>query len=836
MNAFVSVLGKNLPEKWKMVGVMVSYLFLAAMMTLPIAGRIGQAVPGQGGDVYIHLWTFEWVKDSLLNGRTPFFTEALFYPEGVSLLYHNIAWLNIIMWLPLRAAVGGAAAYSILYLIVIALNGFALYLLAVDVVGDEGAAYIAGIIGAFFPYTLSHHDHPNLIFICWIPLALLAMRRVLSQPNWRNSRRAALIVILIGVTRWQLLIMAAFLLGFYLVWALAANQSYRSWTHLKSLLGIAAIAGIPLLLLASPIIIAQISRPFPEDIFVNDMLVGSTDLLAYVLPSRYHPLWGSWAFSLYDNFIVNKVFVPFLGYGVMGLIIVGLGKERRKMFVWLGMAIFIILLALGPQGSINGASIGKMPASLLQGNFFYRIIRRPDRFNVLLSIPVAMLAAHGWLFLRQLGAQRQLFRIAAAMMPIIILGEYVTRYEMISIHVPAWYQTAAQDEEKYAILGVPMSSRTRPDKAYMFYQLTHHKPIVEGHVSRIPREALDFIERSPLLNGLQYGASLDSSLKLVGSELRYLADAGIRYLILHKEFLSETEVNNWREWLKINPAYEDLELAVYRTDPQLGRDYQFLGAEETANVGEGALGLIDIAGVPATTAQDSWVTVESVWGTTAALSQDIELCIRLVGVESQVDAGCQPLAAGLPATMWSEEEIVRAKYQFHMNPKWQADNYQLHFLLNDQLVKTAHTISHQVLAREMITSADEFHPLFQWDDQIALVDYGITWDEETVVLNLSWMAIDDIKNNYVVFAHILDAESGELVTQHDAAPRNWGYPTYWWIEDEIVTDEVALTLPAGAKQAVEIYLGLYHSESGERFVPFDAGNQPMENNQIQLFP
>ena len=77
--------------------------------------------------------------------------------------------------------------------------------------------FIAGLIAAFWPYNLSHPDHPNLILIGWLPLALLYLHRLFVAPNRRNALLAGLFIALLGITRWQLLLMAAPLISLFVL-------------------------------------------------------------------------------------------------------------------------------------------------------------------------------------------------------------------------------------------------------------------------------------------------------------------------------------------------------------------------------------------------------------------------------------------------------------------------------------------------------------------------------------------------------------------------------------------------------------------------------------------
>ena len=91
---------------------LLAYGLLSVIMTWPAAARLGTHLAGGRSDLWVHQWTFWWVKKAIAEGHNPFYTHLLFHPQGVSLTSHNIAWLNIALWLPLQAIVGRIAAYG----------------------------------------------------------------------------------------------------------------------------------------------------------------------------------------------------------------------------------------------------------------------------------------------------------------------------------------------------------------------------------------------------------------------------------------------------------------------------------------------------------------------------------------------------------------------------------------------------------------------------------------------------------------------------------------------------------------------------------------------------
>ena len=335
-------------NRWDVVGngrslsIFLVYALLTLFMTWPTVAELGQAIPGQLGDAFVHLWIFEWLKTALLNGDNLFQTQLIFYPTGVSLLNHNIAWVNFALWLPLQALFGGEIAYSISFLLIFPLNGLAVYLFVKELLpvgridnpttGAETAAFVAGLIAAFWPYNLSHHDHPNLILVAWVPLAMLFMARLVQRRHWTDALLTGLFVTLIGLTRWQLLLMAAPLLALWAIWLLWQNRPLPLNLLLPRLL----LAVVTALLLSLPFFVPllryQMSRTDPEAVLVEERAY-ATDLAAYVTPGSYHPLWGEAMMPVTQGFEGNPIYVRFVGF--MGI----LAGSTAALPRWLAFAL-----------------------------------------------------------------------------------------------------------------------------------------------------------------------------------------------------------------------------------------------------------------------------------------------------------------------------------------------------------------------------------------------------------------------------------------------------------------------------------------------------------------
>ena len=824
---------------WLVLGV---YVVLTAVITQPTLSHLGTHIPGSEGDALNHLWTFTWVKDALLSGQNPFYTTQLYYPHGVSLLFHNIAWVHIAVWLPLQAIIGGAAAYALVFIANFTFNAFAFYLFAREEVASETAAFIGGLVCGFWPYALSHHNHPNLILIGFIPLTMRHLRRLVRkeergergegrgvnfQPpvsNLQSSRNikphrdvvwTAVSLTLIGLTRWQLLVMSILPLGCYLLYQLWQQHPTRQIIGQLATTGLLAMALMAPL--AAPVLITQLQD-------THDPLLkespNQTDLLAYFVPNRYHPLWGETAFKLYDNFSINKNFTPTISYTVLLLLLIAALFRWRESWFWLLLAGLNILLALGSSLRFNGTFYGTLPYAWLQDTFLGEIIRHPDRLNVLLAIPVAMGVAWG---ITAVSSHRILPLLAS----LLIITESLMTFPQYPLNVSLWYQQIAQETDSFAILDLPMDSRSF-DKEYMLYQIAHGKPIIGGHVSRLPAEALTFIKSVPFLQQAQGQRVPPMNLVNVSQQMAQLAQADIRYLVLHEKFLRQEQEDAWQEWLIVPPIYQDKAIIVYETaalqnSPPISQP--LLTNEQNAI----ELGLVQTAVTPQTIPQAGNLHLSLSWGSHQPPTNDIDICFELHNDTDIIPlTPCQPLAVQWPSAQWQTNEWLHTEHDFPLSPHLADGDYEVvvHVVGGDTAVLD--TITYNSQPRQFTAPSPQNRVSLQWPAGLNLIGYDTAIQNQDLSLSLHWQAQQRLDTSYKYFIHAVDAQTNEVITQIDTVPRNWNYPTSWWEANEYVTDRATLNLPPGT---YHLLVGWYEPDTGTR-LPVETTDHTPFPNQI----
>ena len=814
----------------------VAYVLLVPLMTWPLIGQLGHNIPGSLGDAWMHLWTFGWVKEAIQGKHALFYSDALYYPNGVSLVFHNIAWLNIVLWLPLQALLNEGAAYTLVYMAILAFNGCATYLFAREVGLREAAAFVAGLIVAFWPYTLSHHDHPNLIFLGWIPISMLFLRRTLLQGRRRDALWAGVSVALLGIARWQLLVMGGFLIGIYLLYLFKSVPVARSRRRLCLLALTAVVAVLLMAPLLSPILLAQIGAEPSPDLFVEDAY-RHTDLSAYFLPSRYHPLWGEAMFPLYENLRVNQFFVPFLGYTTLALAVYGLFRRWPLGRVWFWATLVYLLLTLGADIHFNGRLLLKMPMAyryLVDQNPLIGIVRQPDRLNAYMSIPVAMLAGHGVSMALEQVRRERVRRVLLGTLVLLVLSEYIVRFETLALAVPPWYLGLSDEPGRFGIVNIPFHPRAGADKANMLYQMTHGKPLVGGHVSRIPEEAFAFIRSIPLLSERGTTGGVPPKWSDITRHLRPLSQANIPYLVINKPFMTPHELEGWLRWLPTTPMYDDDDVIVYRTDIQLGRDFTWKELLLDGTDGMPEIGLVQTIITPTATTQGGWLYVNATWGSGTIVEENYDVCLDVVTtVGPQSHMQCQPVSVELPTSSWQPNDLVHTQYLISPDPYLPSGTHTIAFTLRDRqgnLVsepRPAATFGFEAIPRDFTKPDPSVSSDVTWGDSMALEGYDLTFRQENEIgLTLYWHALQRTQRSYKIFLHLIDVENGKLIAQADHVPRDWSYPTYWWEEDEFVSDSSQIALGRVPPGKYDLYVGVYDAETSERLPMRSVAKSP----------
>ena len=110
--------------------VCVAFACLTLLITYPLPAQMTTHLAGDDYDVWARPWATWWTKTALSQGRSLYYTDLLYYPRGVSLVYHSFSHANTAIALALEPIVGPIAAHNVTVLLAYVLSGFGMYLLA----------------------------------------------------------------------------------------------------------------------------------------------------------------------------------------------------------------------------------------------------------------------------------------------------------------------------------------------------------------------------------------------------------------------------------------------------------------------------------------------------------------------------------------------------------------------------------------------------------------------------------------------------------------------------------------------------------------------------------
>ncbi len=549
--------------------VIALYLLVTAVMTYPLIFHLDNRwLAYRDIDTYTKLWDHWWFTRTISAGQPLNYTRDLFYPIGLDLTFHSISWTTtVLIWL-IAPLLGNIAAYNFNILFAVFTSAYAAYLLIRTLVQHRGAAWLGGLIFSFVPYHMAHTGgHPDLTQLAAIPLAVLFFTRALTRSSIRSALLAALMVGLVCFTGLYLFEFAVISLLPAFIYTAFTQKRWRAprfWLVL-------GVFGLVSAFLTSPRVVPLLSSPDALSSVIEEKYSADTmqtDLLAYITPSHFNPIFAPVVGEVAARFEMNRKWPAYLGFIPLSLIaLAALWKKNRLVtWSWLLLGLFFAVMSLGPVLRFNGQIYENisLPYGWLVELPFIRIVARPDYFVLGLLLPLAVVAAIGcdWC-LTALDQRRRAQTALLITLTAVLLFEYWNGpYPGFELSVHPIYRQLAQEPGDFAIIDLPMGRRESKD--YTLYQTFHQRPIVEGLSGRTPPEAYQYIDGNPLLARWRTQQPLDCgalSATTIDGALQQLTNDGFRYVIVHHDGVPLPEA--FATYFTVAPKFADETLSVY---------------------------------------------------------------------------------------------------------------------------------------------------------------------------------------------------------------------------------------------------------------------------------
>ncbi len=465
--------------------VALLYLVLSIGVTWPLAFRLSTLLgaPFGEGDPYLNLWVLGWDLRVLFESPADFFSgrvfdAPIFHPARQTLAYTDHLLLQALIVSPVYAVTRDVVTcYNVLWIGSLWASAVTMWWYLREVTAHRLAAIVGGLAWAFSAYRLAHVVHLQLQALYFLPLAALAVHRIVAR---RRTRDGAWLGIWYGLTAVSSVYYAVIgglgLLALGLGLVAGAGRS-----RLGRLARPCAAAAVVSAVLVLPVVIpyAQVQAREGFARTLDEAARHAASMGSYV----NDPPWRSVALAPTGR-TEEDALRP--GWGALLLAMLALGSLRtrvRRPHVWGWLAVVIVglVLSFGPDGARS------VYAWCHRWIFGFHAVRAPARFGMLVAFGTAALAAYGAADALA-RPRRDLIRLLG-LAGMVLLGMESVAWRLPAVAAPRLETDVSvwlRDEPgPGAVAHVPLPVDRAATPA-MLGTLVHGRPLVNGYSGQRP--------------------------------------------------------------------------------------------------------------------------------------------------------------------------------------------------------------------------------------------------------------------------------------------------------------------------------------------------------------
>ena len=554
-------------EHWRFL---IGFPIFMVIMTWPTLIHVFDGgvfwLPTGNKDVWMKFWDAWRLPFIIADSRNYFFTDGLFYPDGLSLVYHNFSFPHMFVFGALQQLMPASKAFNLSFLLIVGANGGAAYLFLLRLFRHLWLAFAGAVLFALSPFVLSQPHHPDVILIAVAPLSLYFLDRGLVEGRWLPTALSAFIIagtLFIGMYIFVCLVftVGVFTLGY-------AKSRWSSPAFWRRVILLALIVGAFSVLRAYPLI--ENRAAFEEALDKRSGGEQSNELLASFVNSR-HPLVPADIRERLEQNRQTSSDRAYIGYVPILLIVYGLarGRDRRRMAPWLFLLLLFFTLRLGSNLVIFGQRYDHiiLPKHLLDQllPFLFESFWDTSLYQIGLALPLVVLACFGLMTALNSISPRHRATLVLSVLFITCFEYYLPVNPLIigpdRTDFLNWLETE-DDQDQIGLIHLPMGRHE--SKVYGYYQSLSGYPHVEGLASRTPPSAYDTINRHLILNHWRRDRP---TICLPASRAQYLAALdqlqadGFTHVVLHAGVRGASLAPSFNS---LQPAYEDRSVKIYR--------------------------------------------------------------------------------------------------------------------------------------------------------------------------------------------------------------------------------------------------------------------------------
>ena len=555
----------------------IIYIFNTEVFWLPT---------GNHEDTWIKFWD-AWYGQKLFSGQANLYhTDLLFYPQGVSLVYHNTNILHMLVFGGLQAFMPAANAFSLSFLLIVASAVCSAYVYMLYLFKDKWIALLGAIIVGMSPYVVGYPEHPEYRFIATLILALYFFHRGMDE---RRIKLVLISAVLFGLTAYvgmhNAVCLAIALCMYILYFSISRWKQKSFWLTLGLF---AVIAG----LVSSIRFVPMLSSPnrLAQAIDTRGGHQVGNDLLEYFVNGR-HPLTELLLQRTFSWGVEPREvrFAAYIGYTALLLIAIGLARTRyrRRMLPWLLLALPFLVLRLGTELTIDGTAY---PEIVLPKRFLDDLLPGVTAGFSLTSgfyagalIPLAALACYGaCALLDSLPKRRRPYLVLLLVGLVAFECFQPVRQGIVEEQELAFVDWLDEEGDDLRLINLPISDWN--SMWYMLHQTRSGFPLAQGFTARTSADARQYGDNNYLIDSWGNHRAVECTWKTQGkylAALDQLESDGFTHVVWHRH-------RDWAGYVAssfaaADASYADDYVAIYRMDDLRAPCSKRFGAEFAAD-------------------------------------------------------------------------------------------------------------------------------------------------------------------------------------------------------------------------------------------------------------
>lgn len=470
-------------------------------LSYPLLKQFNTSFLGDSQDVYQNVWSLWWFQQAVdSKDLSLWFTNMLYAPQGETLYTHALSPLNGALAYPLQKFFPWHITYNILIVFNFVASGLAMYWLAFYYTKRYLPSLLSGFLFTFSAYHFLHsRGHIEMAAMQWLTLFVFAFVWLLDEPTVKKAFLAALFLILVLLNTPYHLLYAA-MVGLVIIGTYASR--YRKTTkQVKKLVKPLLLFCVTFLALASPLLIPFYQTTTQGEFEgIHNPIDFSAEIGSYIarpagfLGTITKDFWPAFLESPEDSQIVSSEASVRLTLVALFLSLWILKKQWRlnhTIRLWGTIGLLFLVLSLGPVLLVRGDPpiVGKKPLEIsLPYDWLSQVFPPlklsgvPARMGIIPLMATSLLAA---VALSQFKG-KQGYAAITILSVFIVLESLPKRFTPLDASMPESVAVLAQLPQGIVL------DRAHARAQAMYYQTIHHKPMVDGYLSRVSQKNYDY--------------------------------------------------------------------------------------------------------------------------------------------------------------------------------------------------------------------------------------------------------------------------------------------------------------------------------------------------------